>query len=192
MSILVLAVAAGVWIGLGTQDSTQPDTTQAEATLPQPVADERWMDDTITRDKERKADEPPTLAVPDEEPDEELQDELSGDEPSEPEPAPGCGDYGGNQRIACDLLPEHGFATSEMSCLSTLWDHESGWNEHAENPGSGAYGIPQALPGNKMASAGDDWQTNPATQIRWGLGYIGDRYGTPCGAWQHFQSNGWY
>ena len=66
-----------------------------------------------------------------------------------------------------------------------------GWRVNAANS-SGAYGIPQALPGSKMASAGADWQTNPATQIAWGLGYIAGRYGTPCGAWDHSESNGWY
>jgi hypothetical protein len=69
---------------------------------------------------------------------------------------------------------------------------ESGWRVDANNASSSAYGIPQALPGSKMSSAGADWATNPATQIRWGLGYIEDRYGSPCGAWGHSQSYGWY
>ena len=69
---------------------------------------------------------------------------------------------------------------------------ESGWNPSAQNASSGAYGIPQSLPGSKMASAGADWATNPATQIKWGLGYIQDRYGSPCGAWGHSESYGWY
>jgi hypothetical protein len=73
-----------------------------------------------------------------------------------------------------------------------LWDHESGWNHRAENSGSGAYGIPQAYPGSKMASAGSDWRTNPATQIKWGLGYVKRKYKTPCGAWSNFQNNGSY
>ena len=73
----------------------------------------------------------------------------------------------------------------------TLWNHESGWRVHAAN-GSGAYGIPQALPGSKMGSAGPDWQNNAETQIKWGLGYIASRYGTPCGAWSSWQANGWY
>lgn len=71
-------------------------------------------------------------------------------------------------------------------------DRESGWNAFAENAASGAYGIPQALPGSKMASAGADWRTNPATQVRWGLRYIRDSYGSPCGAWQHSEADGWY
>ena len=77
-------------------------------------------------------------------------------------------------------------------CLEKLWDRESGWNERAMNRYSGAYGIPQSLPGHKMASAGADWQTNPATQIKWGLGYIQSRYGTPCGAWSFWQAHNYY
>jgi hypothetical protein len=74
----------------------------------------------------------------------------------------------------------------------SLWQKESGWNYQASNRSSGAYGIPQALPGSKMASAGADWQTNAGTQISWGLGYISSRYGNPCGAWAKSQSSGWY
>lgn len=94
--------------------------------------------------------------------------------------------------IALALLGEFGFSSSQMGCLDSLWTRESGWRVNADNPYSSAYGIPQALPGSKMASAGADWATNPATQIRWGLGYIRDRYGSPCGAWAHSQSSGWY
>lgn len=94
--------------------------------------------------------------------------------------------------VARALLPEYGFSSSEFGCLDSLWTRESNWSVTADNPYSSAYGIPQALPGSKMASAGSDWATNPATQIRWGLGYIRDRYGTPCGAWGHSQSSGWY
>jgi hypothetical protein len=79
-----------------------------------------------------------------------------------------------------------------MSCLVSLWNRESRWNMNASNPSSGAYGIPQALPGSKMASAGADWRTNPQTQVKWGLGYIKGTYGTPCGAWGHSQASGWY
>ncbi|MDN3351178.1 lytic transglycosylase domain-containing protein [Actinomadura sp. DC4] len=78
------------------------------------------------------------------------------------------------------------------SSLLTMWNHESGWNEHAENPGSGAYGIPQALPGSKMASAGADWRNNAMTQIAWGLAYVGSRYGDPCKAWGFWQAHNWY
>lgn len=95
------------------------------------------------------------------------------------------------QAIARDMLLQRGWGDDQFGCLVELWNHESGWNVYASNP-SGAYGIPQALPGSKMATAGDDWQTNPATQISWGLGYISGRYGTPCGAWDTFNSQGWY
>ncbi len=94
--------------------------------------------------------------------------------------------------VARALLPEFGFGADQFDCLDALWTRESGWSHTAANPSSGAYGIPQALPGSKMASAGADWETNPATQIRWGLGYIQARYGTPCGAWDHSESSGWY
>lgn len=99
---------------------------------------------------------------------------------------------GDPRQIAQAMLPEFGFSAGEFDCLDSLWVKESGWNVHADNPTSSAYGIPQALPGEKMASAGADWADNPATQIRWGLGYIQDRYGTPCSAWSHSQANGWY
>lgn len=95
------------------------------------------------------------------------------------------------QGIAYSLLPSYGFSTDQFGCLNDIWTRESGWIYNAENA-SGAYGIPQALPGDKMASAGPDWQTDPTTQIKWGLGYIKDTYGTPCDAWAFWQANGWY
>jgi hypothetical protein len=99
---------------------------------------------------------------------------------------------GDPKAIAQAMLPQFGFSSSEFTCLDSLWTKESGWDPHAANPSSGAYGIPQSLPGSKMATAGSDWATNPATQIRWGLGYIRDSYGTPCAAWSHSESYGWY
>lgn len=96
------------------------------------------------------------------------------------------------QTIAAALLPSFGFSSDQMSCLVPLWMGESGWRIDAENSSSGAYGIPQSLPGSKMASVAADWQTNAATQIKWGLGYIQERYGSPCGAWGFKQGHGWY
>lgn len=96
------------------------------------------------------------------------------------------------RNIAKQQVSDRGWNEDQFRCLVALWQKESGWNPYAENPSSGAYGIPQSLPGSKMASAGDDWQTNPATQITWGLGYIANRYGDPCGAWGHSQAVGWY
>jgi resuscitation-promoting factor RpfB len=99
---------------------------------------------------------------------------------------------GSAQAIAQQMMPSFGFSVSaQWGCLDSLWQRESSWVYNAENA-SGAYGIPQALPGSKMASAGSDWLTNPATQIRWGLGYIQSVYGTPCGAWDHEEADGWY
>jgi hypothetical protein len=96
------------------------------------------------------------------------------------------------QAIAEALLPTYGFDSSQMSCLVPLWEGESGWRWNAENPSSGAYGIPQSLPGDKMATVAADWRTNPVTQITWGLEYIKASYGSPCGAWGFKQGHGWY
>lgn len=101
-------------------------------------------------------------------------------------------DPGSAQAIAYDMVRARGWGDDQFSCLVALWNRESGWRVNAYNEGSGAYGIPQALPGSKMASAGEDWATSAATQITWGLGYISGRYGTPCGAWDHSNSSGWY
>ena len=88
---------------------------------------------------------------------------------------------------------QFGWGEDQFSCLDRLWQKESRWNYAAMNSSSGATGIPQALPGSKMASAGNDWATNATTQISWGLGYIkASSYGTPCAAWSHSQSVGWY
>jgi hypothetical protein len=102
-------------------------------------------------------------------------------------------DPSGAEAIGKELLPSFGFnQTTQWDCLYNLWMRESGWNVYAENTASGAYGIPQALPGNRMASVASDWQTDPTTQIKWGLGYIAARYVTPCGAWQNEENYGYY
>jgi hypothetical protein len=116
---------------------------------------------------------------------------------SAPLPAPAGGGSGDNspagaQASARGMLAGYGWGDDQFGCLVSLWNKESGWNYQAHNSSSGAHGIPQALPGSKMASAGADWQTNAATQVAWGLGYISGRYGSPCGAWSHSQSTGWY
>lgn len=104
-----------------------------------------------------------------------------------PFPVPGTA-----KGIALDLVEAKGWDYHEYSCLVKLWERESNWRWNANNRSSGAYGIPQALPGTKMASAGADWRTNPATQIKWGIGYISGRYGTPCGALAHSNDKNWY
>ncbi|KMS68105.1 hypothetical protein ACM01_40115 [Streptomyces viridochromogenes] len=91
------------------------------------------------------------------------------------------------QAMARSMVP-----SDQFQCFSNIVDHESSWNYQAVNPSSGAYGLFQALPGSKMSSVGSDWQTNPATQIKWGLNYMNDRYDSPCGAWSFWQANRWY
>ncbi|MEV6163312.1 lytic transglycosylase domain-containing protein [Streptomyces sp. NPDC052052] len=91
------------------------------------------------------------------------------------------------QAMARQMVP-----ADQFQCFSNIVNHESSWNYRATNASSGAYGLVQALPGSKMASAGADWQTNPATQIKWGLSYMDGRYGSPCGAWSFWQANSWY
>jgi hypothetical protein len=117
---------------------------------------------------------------------------VSSPSPSpSPTPAPVVAS-GTPQQIAESLLGSYGWSSSQFSCLDDLWNAESGWNVTASNPSSGAYGIPQALPGSKMASAGPDWESDATTQIKWGLGYIKGLYGSPCAAWGHEESDGWY
>ncbi|WP_432134768.1 MULTISPECIES: transglycosylase SLT domain-containing protein [unclassified Streptomyces] len=91
------------------------------------------------------------------------------------------------QAMARSMVP-----SGQFQCFSNIVDHESSWNYHAVNPSSGAYGLFQALPAGKYASAGADWQSNPATQIKWGLNYMNSRYGSPCDAWSFWQANHWY
>ncbi len=97
-----------------------------------------------------------------------------------------------NKAIAFRLVARRSWSHNQFQCLDSLWTRESNWNHEAHNPSSGAYGIPQALPGSKMSGSGGDWRSNPVTQIHWGLRYIKSRYGSPCGAWGHFRSSNWY
>jgi len=94
--------------------------------------------------------------------------------------------------FAISRMPSYGWGAAQWPCLAWLWERESSWNYRARNASSGAYGIPQALPGSKMSTAGADWLTNFRTQVTWGLTYIADRYGTPCAAWAHSEKYGWY
>lgn len=130
---------------------------------------------------------PTPTPVPAEVPDDGTQTESETWSPQFVAPDPGTA-----QAVAYEMVSARGWGEGEFSCLVALWNRESGWNVNAYNASSGAYGIPQSLPGSKMASHGADWQTNPATQIAWGLDYIAGRYSTPCGAWGHSESVGWY
>ncbi len=96
------------------------------------------------------------------------------------------------QGVGYAALQARGWGDDQWGCLVALWNKESHWNVYAGNQSSGAYGIPQAVPGSKMAAAGPNWQSDPATQIAWGLSYIAGRYGDPCGAWAHSQASNWY
>ena len=106
--------------------------------------------------------------------------------------AAGVPDPGTAKAFAYELILKRKWGVEQYSCLVKLWERESNWRVNAKNKSSGAYGIPQALPGTKMATEGADWQTNPETQIRWGLKYIASRYKTPCGALAHSNERGWY
>jgi hypothetical protein len=146
------------------------------------------LTDRASRAARRDAAKRPVLAVrgtPPAEP-------KKSDQPTTAAPAGNPVPAGDAQRIAKALLPKFGFAPdTQFGCLVNLWNRESHWNVHAGSP-SGPYGIPQANPVTKMASAGSDWLDNATTQISWGLGYIKGRYSGPCGAWSHSEATGWY
>lgn len=193
---LALVLAGGVWAGVAIAGDSDTDSATVAATIA-PRGDEAAGRDEA-RAEPSPSDSPTTQASKPEPKDPQTTEAEQQSEPEsdpttvKPKSTAGCESYSGNQAVACGLLGDFGFGTDQMSCLVPLWDHESGWSTSASNPSSGAYGIPQALPGDKMASAGSDWQNNAATQISWGLGYIADRYGDPCGAWGFWQSNNWY
>lgn len=105
---------------------------------------------------------------------------------------PATSNSGANRQLGREMAAARGWTGEQWECLNALWTKESNWRHNASNPSSGAHGIPQSLPGSKMASHGADWATNPATQISWGLSYISGRYGTPCAAWSHSTARGWY
>ena len=125
----------------------------------------------------------------------EIVDERSKEKPSRSKNREKVSDSNveANKAFAKSYMEsKYSWGQDQHSCLVNLWNRESGWRHTADNPTSSAYGIPQSLPGSKMASAGADWRTNPETQIKWGLKYIKHRYETPCGAWGAFKQKGWY
>lgn len=173
----VAASSAGADLARAAADATLDAEVLNERAQAQPVSRAGLRDEVDRRDATATTAEPALLSA-----------ETEGNAITRTE------DHsdGDPKEIAKMLLAEFGFGSDQFSCLDSLWTRESNWRWNADNPTSSAYGIPQALPGSKMASAGADWATNPVTQIRWGLGYIQGRYGTPCSAWGHSQSVGWY
>jgi hypothetical protein len=180
--------------GGSSADKAPSQKVQAQAPPPAPLTDAQRKDIAAKRRKEltKRASRAARNEV--------VRPRLlaKGTPPPKPTKSPAAGTAGDPvpaseaQRIARSLMPSYGWSpSSQFGCTVNLWNRESGWNVHAANP-SGAYGIPQAKPGSKMASAGPDWQNNATTQIKWGYGYIKSRYGTPCAAWAHSQSSGWY
>ena len=145
-----------------------------------------------TEDYEEPVTPAPTVTP---EPEEDSTEETFEEEPTEETEEPISSsvtfdnDY---QRYAYDLFPNYGWTDDDFEALKELWWHESHWNPTSRNAYSGAYGIPQALPGSRMASHGDDWETNGYVQVAWGLDYIAGRYGSPSVAWSYFCSRGWY
>jgi hypothetical protein len=186
---------------INTDDPTAEEQLAAEIVADAGDTDYQWDQvapmDSILPVKEEAAVAPTekteAAEVPvEEEPAEEETTEESSDSGPSVDIAADCSEYSGNKAIGCTMTLDAGWDMDEVGCLISLWDRESGWDESAYNEGSGAYGIPQSLPGDKMAANGDDWETNPATQIAWGLDYINGVYGSPCGAWSHSESTGWY
>jgi hypothetical protein len=197
--LLVGAVAGGA--AVAADGPTRP-AAATDAADPGPVDaaaaaradEERAAADRAARDTaQRKADEAATAAAEQARKAASATPSKTGKPGVVPPAAPAsCNIYSGNRKVGCAMVLAHGWDLQQMACLDKLWTKESSWNERARNKSSGAYGIPQAYPASKLATAGGDWQTNPATQIKWGIGYIDKRYGTPCKAWSTSQSTGSY
>ncbi|QGF24109.1 transglycosylase SLT domain-containing protein [Raineyella fluvialis] len=175
-----------------TRDRERPALSQA--------ADERAMAqqqlaDAVASNRQAMDDEAARAAADKAAADKAAADKAAADKAAaDKAAASGAGSYSGAPRDIAQKVAqaEFGWGDAQFQCYDKIIMHESEWNPSATNPSSGAYGIPQALPGSKMASAGADWRTNPVTQIRWGLGYVKDRYGSPCQAWSFKSAHGWY
>jgi hypothetical protein len=196
-AVVVIGGGGAAWAVSSGGSSPAKDAPQAQAQeqqAPAPLTDAQRKDAEAKRQKELK--KRAARAARDDGSRPKLV--AKGTPPPTKSPTPAAGSAGNPvpageaQRIARAMLPSYGWTpSSQFGCLVNLWNRESHWNTHAGNA-SGAYGIPQALPGSKMASAGPNWQNDARTQIKWGLGYIKGRYSNPCGAWAHSQSTGWY
>ncbi|HEU4425493.1 MAG TPA: lytic transglycosylase domain-containing protein [Pilimelia sp.] len=211
VALLVVAVTGGMYLGKnretqqrGIEAGTAAVAEQVDQQMFRDYAAARTVATSRQRAAEREARRKALAAAKAAAERARLADEAASRKKSEsnrrPAPTPvfpgpipaSCNEFSGNRKTGCALTLRAGFKIDQFACLNALWDKESGWNHRAQNSSSGAYGIPQALPGSKMVSAGADWKTNPATQIEWGLGYIKGRYGSPCDAWSHSKRVGWY
>jgi hypothetical protein len=181
--LAVSATAASVGTGVIVSPVSTVATLAAESSDPAPVAiapaagRATRADDVLSRDADRTAE--PRKA--------EKAEKAEAKPKPKPTPPPAPTDP---RDIARAMLPEFGFAADQFGCLDALWVSESDWRVDADNPTSSAYGIPQALTETHDMPPG--YMTDATVQIRWGLGYIRDAYGTPCGAWSFKQGNGWY
>jgi hypothetical protein len=202
MFVLVLGILGGVALA-DRQTQQQEAAAAANATLASPSEQET----TDQLDAQRKADDAASAAAARIAAAEEVARQSKPASRSTPRATgpigppgapvgpipPECSAaYVGHRATGCALLRQAGWSMDEMVCLNKLWNKESNWRVEAYNKSSGAMGIPQAVPGTKMAKFGSDYRTSAATQIRWGLSYIRGRHGSPCGAWAHSQSKGWY
>lgn len=200
-SVLMLALCAGTLAPEPVADD-QVAVARQDAPVPLRLGDERASRDAGRSDLTREAEAAAVQALADAARAAEqrrMRDQAASkaaDAPDSTVPAipvvPPGGTPEQNRELGRLMTAEYGWDDGQFGCLDRIWSQESNWTTTAENPSSGAYGIPQSLPGTKMASAGGDWQTNPATQIAWGLSYIDDVYGTPCSAWSFKQGTGWY
>ncbi|HEY3008163.1 MAG TPA: lytic transglycosylase domain-containing protein [Micromonosporaceae bacterium] len=206
VALLVVGVVGGLYIGTD-RDSQPSQQMVTDVAAHAAAAEHRMIADQKAAAQERARKEAAAMAAAEAKvaaerarrAEQEASRRRAQRTQSTPTPTPkfgpipaSCGEYSDNRAIGCALLLDYGYKLDQMPCLDKLWTRESGWNTRSSNSSTGAYGIPQALPGSKMASVADDWRTNPATQIKWGLNYIKGRYGSPCDAWQHFLSSGWY
>ena len=185
VAVTAVASGAGITATAGLADAPTASTGTASAGTATAAVTARGGESGVSRDAARPALEQGAPAF-----------DRSGTQQGGPggpvRPSDRVAPQPGPREIARSLLPDYGWDSVQYSCLDQLWISESNWDHTATNPTSGAYGIPQSLPAEKMASAGPDWRTNPATQIEWGLEYIRLSYGTPCSANSFKIANNWY
>lgn len=184
---LAAVAIGGVLLPIGAVAATSGPALDGQATVASPIADDEVP---VSRDADRlplsEVDDAVTAAADQAEKAAEKAKKVRATrralEQAQQDP----------RGVAQKMVADFGWDANQFSCLDALWVGESGWDYMATNPSSGAYGIPQSLPGSKMATAGKDWETNPTTQIRWGLDYIRASYGAPCAAQSFKSGHGFY